>query len=59
MICNIKDSIRRNKRLVHIIFFSAMNHSYIEDDGMFRPTNQFTVDMRQRVVAVFDNNGLI
>lgn len=59
VIFNIKDSVRRNKRLVHIIFFSAMNHSYIEDDGMFRLTNQFTVDMRQRVVAVFDNRSVI
>lgn len=55
VIANIKESSRRVPRQIGIVFFSAMKHDYIEADGVFRLTNQFTVDMRQRVVAVFEN----
>ena len=59
VIANIKESVKRTPRPVRIIFFSAMNHSYIEEDGIFRLTNQFTVDMRQRVVAVFEHRDVV
>ena len=52
---NIAESYKRKKRKVHIIFFSPKNYAFVEDMGIFRLTNQFTIDMRQRVVAVFES----
>lgn len=51
----ICDSYRRRKRKIHIISISPYSHECIENTGMFRLTNQFTVDMRQRVVDVFES----
>lgn len=53
----ICDSYRRRKRKIHIISISPYSHECIEKTGMFRLTNQFTVDMRQRVVNVFESYG--
>ncbi len=52
---NIKESYLRNKRKLHIIYYVAMEHDFIEETGIFRLTNQFTVDSRQRVVGIFEN----
>ena len=52
---NIVDSYGRNKRRIHLIFFSAQNYSCIEETGFFRLTNQFTIDMRQRAVGIFES----
>lgn len=52
---NITESYQRNRRKMHIIFFTPRNYAFIEDTGLFRLTNQFTIDMRQRVVGIFEN----
>lgn len=52
---HIANSYRRNKRKMHIIFFSPKSYTSIEETGVFRLTNQFTVDMRQRVVGIFES----
>lgn len=52
---NIAQSYRRHKRKVHIIFFSPKDYACIEETGVFRLTNQFTIDMRQRVVGIFES----
>lgn len=55
VLANLEASVQRLPRDAHIIFFSAVRHDYIEEGGVFHLTNQFTVDMRQRVVAVFEH----
>lgn len=50
-ICN---SYKRKSRKLHIISIAPNSYKCIEDTGIFRLTNQFTVDMRQRVVDVFE-----
>lgn len=52
---NIKQSYLRKKRKMHIIYYTAMEYDFIESTGIFRLTNQFTVDSRQRVVGVFES----
>ncbi len=52
---SICDSYERKKRKLHIISISPYSHECIERTGIFRLTNQFTVDMRQRVVDVFES----
>lgn len=52
---NVKSSFLRKKRKIHIIYFTAMEYSFIEETGIFRLTNQFTVDSRQRVVGIFES----
>ena len=32
-----------------------MDYKFIKDTGVFRLTNQFTVDSRQRVVGIFES----
>ena len=51
----ICDSYVRKKRKLRIISISPHSHECIEKTGIFRLTNQFTVDMRQRVVYVFES----
>lgn len=51
---SICGSYKRKKRKIHIISISPYSHECIEKTGIFRLTNQFTVDMRQRVVYVFE-----
>lgn len=53
----ICDSYRRSKRKLRVISISPKNYKCIEDTGIFRLTTQFTVDMRQRVVDVFETYG--
>ncbi len=48
-------SYGRKKRKIHIISISPFSHECIEQTGIFRLTNQFTIDMRQRVVDVFES----
>lgn len=55
VIDNIKNSFMRKKRKIHIIYFTAMGYQFIEETGIFRLTNQFTVDSRQRVVGIFES----
>ena len=50
-ICN---SYVRKQRKLHIISISPKSYKCIEDTGVFRLTKQFAVDMRQRVVDVFE-----
>lgn len=52
---NIADSYKRKKRKIHIIFFSPKNYVFITATGILRLTNQFTIDMRQRVVGIFES----
>ena len=52
---NLKDSIRRNPRVIHILFHVGRSHAFIEDGGFFHLVNEFTVDSRHRVVGVFEN----
>lgn len=51
----ICSSYERRKRKVHIISISPYSHECIEKTGVFRLTNQFTIDMRQRVVDIFES----
>ncbi len=55
VIDNIKASFMRKKRKIHIIYFTAMEYRFMEETGIFRLTNQFTVDSRQRVVGIFES----
>lgn len=55
VIDNIKDSFMRKRRKIRIIYFTAMDYYFIEETGIFRLTNQFTVDSRQRVVGIFES----
>ena len=54
---SICDSYERKRRKIHIISISPYSHECIEKTDVFRLTNQFTVDMRQRVVDVFESYG--
>ena len=47
-------SVDRKKRKVRIISISPYSYECIEKTGRFRLVNQFTVDMRQRVVYVYE-----
>lgn len=47
-------SYQRKKRKIHIISINPIAWNYIENSGMFRLVNQFTIDTRQRVVDVFE-----
>ena len=51
----ICDSYRRKRRKIHIISISPFSWQCIENSGVFRLINQFTVDMRQRVVNIYTN----
>lgn len=52
---SICDSYKRRKRKIYIISISPYSHECIEKTDIFRLTNQFTIDMRQRVVDVFES----
>lgn len=51
-ICN---SYRRKKRKIRIICIAPFDYGSIERTNMFRLTNQFTIDIRQRVVDVYES----
>ena len=51
---NICESYVRKKRKLRIISISPYSHKIIEDTGVFRLTNQFTIDLRQRVVHLYE-----
>ena len=51
----ICESYKRKKRKIRIISISPYSHECIEKTDVFRLTNQFTIDMRQRVVDVFES----
>lgn len=53
-ICN---SYKRKMRKIHIISLGPFSHKYIEEKEIFRLTNQFTIETRQRVVDVFESYG--
>jgi len=53
---SICDSYQRKPRKISIISISPYSHGCIEKTGLFRLTNQFTVDMRQRVVDIFESH---
>lgn len=48
-------SLERRNRKIHIIYNTPFCHKYLEEAGCFRLVNQFTVEMRQRVVNVYEN----
>lgn len=47
-------SYKRKRRKMHIIVISPFSHKQIEESGVFRLTNQFTIDLRQRVVHLYE-----
>lgn len=47
-------SLKRRNRKIHIIYNTPFCHKYIEESRCFRLMNQFTVEMRQRVVNVYE-----
>lgn len=51
----ICDSLNRRNRKIHIIYNTPFCQKYLEEKECFRLTNQFTVEMRQRVVSVYEN----
>lgn len=51
---NICESYQRKKRKLRIINISPYSHKIIENTGIFRLTNQFTIDLRQRVVHLYE-----
>lgn len=55
VIANIVDSYHRKPRKIRLIYFTAMDYTFIEDTGIFRLVNQLTVDSRQRVVGIFES----
>ena len=55
VIANIVDSYHRHPRKIRLIYFTAMDYTFIEDTGIFRLVNQLTVDSRQRVVGIFES----
>lgn len=48
-------SLERRHRKIHIIYNTPFCHKYIEESGAFRLMNQFTIEMRQRVVNVYES----
>lgn len=50
-------SLNRQNRKIHIIYNTPFCHKYIEETGVFRLMNQFTVEMRQRVVSVYESSN--
>jgi len=54
-ISSICESYQRVKRKIHIISISPYSHECIEESGVFRLTNQITIDARQRVVDVYES----
>lgn len=52
---SICDSYNRKNRKIHIISISPNCHDFIEKTKVFRLTNQFTIDTRQRVVDVYES----
>jgi len=48
-------SLKRRHRKIHVIYNTPFCHKYLEKSGCFRLVNQFTVEMRQRVVNVYEN----
>lgn len=51
---NICSSYKRIQRKIRIISLNPICHNYIEQTGIFRLTNQFTIDTRQRVVDIYE-----
>ena len=56
---SICDSYKRRKRKISIINILSRDYECIEKTGMFRLTNQFTIDSRNRVVDVFESYDCI
>lgn len=54
-IAAIVNSYHRRKRKIKIISISPHSYQCIENKEIFRLTNQFTIDLRQRVVYVFES----
>lgn len=52
---NIYQSYRRNKRKIHIVSISPYSKDIFDDSDIFRLTNQFTIDLRQRVVHLYQS----
>lgn len=50
---NICESLKRKPRKVTVININPTFHDVVLQSGCFMLTNQFTVDMRQRVVDIF------
>lgn len=52
---NIRESIRRRERKVHIIFINPHCYEVMRAQQDFKLVNQFIVSMRQKVVSVWEN----
>lgn len=52
---SICDSYRRKERKIRIISISPYSNELVGKSGVFRLINQFTIDMRQRVVNVYES----
>lgn len=52
---SICGSYKRKKRKIRVISISPYSHECVEKSGIFRLTNQFTIDTRQRVVDVYES----
>lgn len=52
---SICDSFERKRRKIRIISISPYYHKIVETSGVFQLTNQFTIDLRQRVVDVYES----
>jgi len=48
-------SIMRHKRKIHIIHATPYGRESVENIGVFRLINQFTIDTRSRVVDIFES----
>ena len=54
-IIHICESLQRNPRKIHIININPKFHDVVLNCGFFELTNQFCIDVRQRVVDIFIN----
>lgn len=53
-IVNICKSYKRKQRKIKIISISPYSHNVIEETGVFRLIMELTIDMRQRVVHIYE-----
>ncbi len=51
---NIRDSLKRRKRKIRVIFINPHCHEVMSEMDEFRLVNSFTISMRQRVVNVWE-----
>lgn len=52
---NICESLRRKPRMIKLVLVSPASRKLVEERDTFRLTTQFTIDLRQRVVNVYES----